>query len=307
MKRTVLLITVVLIAALALPALARGNKMDHHGDRRHAGEHGMELMFSKLDLTDAQRDQIAAIQKDQALARFDHREAMRNLRTEKRKLMKDTNADKATVYALIDKMAAMEANREKNRFDNHDAIKNILTEEQVKKLEQFKETHKEKFSEKAREHRSKRSERHSNMKGRSDRMRHSGRDSREMDRGCSMRHSKKMGQGHEMMMDKLNLSDEQKTKMTALRREQVGEKFDYKQAMKEIRQDKREIFQQDNVDKNKVYSLIDLKAKMTADWHKQTYDHRMKMKEILTPEQLAQIEEMKDHHKDKAKNRRKRK
>ena len=122
-------------AADTTAAQPESKPMMHHKGM-HGGQH--EMMFKGLNLTDAQKQQIRDIMKDQ-------RENMKRPSLDERRAMHELIAsdtfDKAKAEAQIDKMEAQHKAMALSRMETQNKIYNILTPEQKKQFNANFEKH----------------------------------------------------------------------------------------------------------------------------------------------------------------------
>ncbi|EPC0984664.1 TPA: ATP-independent periplasmic protein-refolding chaperone [Enterobacter hormaechei subsp. hoffmannii] len=115
--------------ATTTAAPAEGKMMMHHKGK--PGMHHEMMMFKDLNLTDAQKQQIRDIRKNQ-------RDQMKRPPLEERRAMHDIIAsdsfDKAKAEAQIDKMAEQHKARMLAHMETQNKIYNILTPEQKKQF-----------------------------------------------------------------------------------------------------------------------------------------------------------------------------
>ncbi|MHC9509565.1 Spy/CpxP family protein refolding chaperone [Kangiella sp. M94] len=99
---------------------------------------------------------------------------------------------------------------------------------------------------------------------------------------------------HHMMMEKLGVNDEQRTKIDKLY-EQRKETFKaHQEQMQELMQQQRHMMQQDTLDKAKLQNNLrkqaDIKAEMMAGRHQ----HYMEVQKHLNEEQRAKMKELRE-------------
>lgn len=82
-----------------------------------------------------------------------------------------------------------------------------------------------------------------------------------------------------------DLTEEQETKINALRTERIASSTQHQAEMNELRARKRSLTLADNPDMNEVNSIIDQMADKRAQQMKARVQHRQEVRELLTPEQ----------------------
>ncbi|MBN2134494.1 MAG: Spy/CpxP family protein refolding chaperone [Acidobacteria bacterium] len=314
--------SLILLAAIGLVMpiyAAPTNGMVRDAERGMHRGFGIEMILSKLDLTPEQEAKITELQKKQMLKRFDNMQEMRKLRDERMKLNIADTPNKSAAYSIIDKITSLHANTQKDRFDFFEAVKSVLTPEQIKKLNSMRDDFRGKINNRDRNFRDERGF------GRHDNMRHSGNQpgmpGAMNSKMMGMHHDRDgfgpggMGFGlcnqdkdfndedmqhgfHGMMFEGLDLTEAQEKQITALRREQVLIRFDHRQAMKEVVKEKHALMLGEDVDRAAMFNLIDKEAKLKAEGMKQAYDHIMKMRAILTPEQIEKVKAFRQQRHD---------
>ena len=136
-------VAIIMAIAVAVPVVVAQSTGDDGGRRGHKGHFGRHggggRMFSKLDLTDAQKEQIKAIHEK-------NRESMRPLMEQiraKRQEIRQANAggtvDEALVSQKLAEIAPLEAKMMAERARIHQETLSVLTPEQRTKLEQMRE------------------------------------------------------------------------------------------------------------------------------------------------------------------------
>lgn len=137
-------LTVILAAGTALaqggePGKGEFGKREHWG-RRH---HGRGHIFAKLELTDAQKEQIRQIR----LARRDElKPIMEQIRAKHQEIRQSTEGgtfNEALVAQKLTEVAALKAKLMGARFEMRKEVMAVLTPEQKSKLEQMKSEFKE--------------------------------------------------------------------------------------------------------------------------------------------------------------------
>ena len=127
-------------ALAALPALAQGGPMGHgpHGGGMHGHGEFLAHMIHRLDLTDAQRDQIHQIMQKTQQETEPSREAMRAAHEVLADLMHAEVYDEASIRAAAEQVAAAQAEMIVAHARALRDARNVLTPEQ---LEQFQQMH----------------------------------------------------------------------------------------------------------------------------------------------------------------------
>ena len=128
----------------ALAQSPAGSGGSHHVDsggyhQVGGGGHGPERLMRRLDLTDAQRDQVFKIFHEQAPAIREQMNAARNAGRELRQSAMSGNFDRARARQLADAQAKAMSEVSLMRADSMSRVVAILTPEQRQKLEQLRE------------------------------------------------------------------------------------------------------------------------------------------------------------------------
>ena len=105
----------------------------------HRGEHGPQRMMRRLDLSDAQRDQVSRIFQEQAPAIREQMKVARDASRELRQSAVSGNFDRARARQLADAQAKALSEVALMRADGMSRVVAILTPEQRQKLEQLRE------------------------------------------------------------------------------------------------------------------------------------------------------------------------
>jgi protein CpxP len=129
-------LAVALPAVQAQPADRAGHMHQMRGDH-HRGE-GMRFM-RRLDLTDAQRDQVKKIFEAQAPAMRERTEAARKAQQELRAMALSPNFDSARARELADTSARAHADAAVLRAEGMSKVFALLTPEQRAKIEERRE------------------------------------------------------------------------------------------------------------------------------------------------------------------------
>ncbi len=87
--------------------------------------------------------------------------------------------------------------------------------------------------------------------------------------------------------DWLNLTPEQKTKLEELRQARQEEMRGTFEQMRKLRLELRDLMKDPEANEKKIESLIDELSRLRANQMKSGFEHRLAMRKILTPEQLA--------------------
>ncbi len=137
----------VLAVAIAVPVVIAQSTDDgggRKGRRDHAGQFGkrgggMGRLFSKLDLTDAQKAQIKQIHENSREELRPLKEQIRAKRQEIRQAQAGGTVDEALVRQKLTEIAPLEAKMMSERARIHQQTLSVLTPEQKTKLEQMRE------------------------------------------------------------------------------------------------------------------------------------------------------------------------
>jgi|GEM_PF-1777184 len=277
-----LILTVIFV--MAFPLMAQRHHMHRMKGEMNAPRGLTANIISQLDLTAEQKDKISELRRQQVLARFDHRQVMRKIGEDRRAIIQADEIDKSAAYRLIDTAAEIQADWQKKSYDHMMKVLSVLTPEQQQKLKALREERKERREDRSmkpgRRARGMMDQRREPRKG--ERMHRSGRD--------SIRGKARIG----MALRQLNLTEKQKDEMAELRREQVLARFDHQQALRKIREDKQKLGDILTADKSTVYNLIDKAAAIRADGKKKMFDHLMKMRSVLTEEQIQKLKQLRE-------------
>ncbi|MEX0986225.1 MAG: Spy/CpxP family protein refolding chaperone [Bacteroidales bacterium] len=93
-----------------------------------------------------------------------------------------------------------------------------------------------------------------------------------------------------------DLTEDQKAALTELRTEHYRQMKDFRNQMGEVKAKERTIMSQHKIDTKAAEKLIDQKTDLTNKQMKVRLAHRAAVKEILTEEQLLQLEQRRGHH-----------
>jgi len=102
-----------------------------------------------------------------------------------------------------------------------------------------------------------------------------------------------MDRGRLLMEKVLDLTPEQNEQLEALRKARREESWNFKDGMRKMRSEFRELMKDPEANGEKINFLIDQMAQLRANHTKGTIKHRQEVKKIFTPEQLEKIEEAK--------------
>lgn len=125
-----------LVAALAVPALAQGPDGRRHGKRGGFGRmapNAAGLPLRQLDLTDAQREQVRGIVTARRAELTTIHEKLRTLRNAQQAAVTRVPVDENEVRARVTEAAAVEADLAVVRARVHEQIYQVLTPEQQQK------------------------------------------------------------------------------------------------------------------------------------------------------------------------------
>jgi Spy/CpxP family protein refolding chaperone len=104
---------------------------------RRGGGFGARLL-ERLDLTQQQRDQLAALRDQEQRKAIETRAQLEVARLDLRKLMRAEKADRTAIDAQIDRLATLRAQLQKDRVGMMLDTRALLTAEQRKKLEELR-------------------------------------------------------------------------------------------------------------------------------------------------------------------------
>ena len=125
-----------LVAALAVPALAQGPDGRRHGKRGGFGriaQGGVGLPLRQLELTDAQREQVRGIVTARSAEVKTIHEKLRTARTARHAAVTRVPVDENEVRARVTEAAAIEADLAVIRARVHEQVYQVLTPEQQQK------------------------------------------------------------------------------------------------------------------------------------------------------------------------------
>ena len=105
----------------------------------HHGQGGAQRLLRRLDLTEAQRDQVFKIFHDQAPAMREQVKVARRASQELRQAALSPNFDRARARQLADAQAKAQSEVALMRADNMSRVFAILTPDQRSKLQQLRE------------------------------------------------------------------------------------------------------------------------------------------------------------------------
>ncbi len=322
MKKVIsILLTVVMVTTLSVFVVAQQGRGKRSNRGAMRGQGGMNNVFTQLNLTDEQMDKIETLRKEHALERFDYRQEMKDLREKSRAAKTADNPNKSEVYALIDRQANLRAEWMKKGYEHLLEMKSVLTPEQQKKFDALKSQRRggfqggmsrnmdggpgmdEEMDQGMDQGMNRRPGMRSGMNSgmRSGRGMRSGMQGKGMQSGFMGRNS---GMGLTRALERLNLSEEQQAKVTALQRKQLAASMDHQSEMRKLRADNKDIRNANSADKSAVYAQIDKMSKLTADWQKDQFDYHMSVFNILTPQQQTELKNaIKQRHENYPANR----
>ncbi|NVK22152.1 MAG: Spy/CpxP family protein refolding chaperone [Kangiellaceae bacterium] len=104
---------------------------------------------------------------------------------------------------------------------------------------------------------------------------------------------------HEMMMKKLELTEEQRSQVEALHDSKSGQMQALQSQMKDVKKQLHQAMKSDSFDAGLVRTLLHRQADLKADMMVQKNSHRQQMKTILTAEQQAKMHEIKSKMKER--------
>ena len=127
--------------ALGVPFIADAQPVPdgNHQMRGHHGDGGPQRLLRRLDLTEAQRDQVFKIFHDQAPAMREQMKVARHASQELRQASLSPSYDRARARQLADTQAKALSEVMLMRADNMSRIFAILTPDQRSKLQELRE------------------------------------------------------------------------------------------------------------------------------------------------------------------------
>lgn len=112
---------------------------------------------------------------------------------------------------------------------------------------------------------------------------------------------------HQIIMKKLDLTEQQKSEVEALKSQKKQQMDAAHEQMKSLKEQIHTAMQNDNYDSGQVRTLLHRLADLKADTMQHKHTYMQQMKSILTPEQQAKMKELKaklkEKHKDKHEHR----
>jgi Spy/CpxP family protein refolding chaperone len=111
----------------------------------------------------------------------------------------------------------------------------------------------------------------------------------------------KKGGHFQSLIDKLDITDEQKETLMEQREEHWKKMKDLREAMNENRQDLREELLKDDYSKTAVKRTVREMKGIQGDMIEQRVDHFLQMKEVLTPEQYRKFTELAEKKRKRSK------
>ena len=111
----------------------------------------------------------------------------------------------------------------------------------------------------------------------------------------------KKGEHFQSLIDKLDVTDEQKETLTVQREEHWKKMKELREAMNENRQALREELLKDDYSKAAVKKTVSEMKDVQGEMIEQRVDHFLQMKEVLTPEQYRKFTELAEKKHQKAK------
>ncbi len=113
---------------------------------------------------------------------------------------------------------------------------------------------------------------------------------------CNCKHMKKMWQ-------QLNLTDQQKNKIQAVKKQARSDMQKAREAMHENDQAINKLIASDKPDQAAIKKLVQKHAQLSAQLKQQRIDKRMKIQAMLTPDQKKQLQSLMAKKMDNMKNR----
>lgn len=134
---------VALASSLVLAATA-ATAGPHH-DRGEAKHKHHKMMMKKLDLTDAQKEQMKANKEANHASMKQVKQEMKVLKKELHQLMKNEQLDRSELSALLQKQAGLKADMMMQKHAAHKQMQAVLSEEQRVKLKEMRAKSKERY------------------------------------------------------------------------------------------------------------------------------------------------------------------
>lgn len=109
----------------------------------------------------------------------------------------------------------------------------------------------------------------------------------------------------EYLKKELNLSDDQLTKVKAIKKELKPDIRETKKAISGLRKDFAEALKDPKISSDELKKKFDLIQESKAELHQKMFSFMLKMREVLTPEQMGKFHEVKMKMKKKWKKKNK--
>ena len=134
------LIVLTFVASLFLAgyAVAQPGFNRHNGNKPN-GPMMILKMAHKLELTDAQTEQLKTMATEFKIEQIDLRSKIEKEEVLMKALMGKDNVSESEVFAKIDKISALKAESKKMGFKHKNAIEKVLTTEQKDKLKELRQ------------------------------------------------------------------------------------------------------------------------------------------------------------------------
>jgi len=138
MRKTIKLLLIAAVALSVALAAYAGNNPEKSGCKKDAEKTMLCDCFSKLNLTDKQKDEIAAMKKACMEQKAKQREEMSKMCASIKEMVNSDNPVIATIDKKIDEQAKLWINGKKTAVDHMLKLKALLTPEQLKLWKEYK-------------------------------------------------------------------------------------------------------------------------------------------------------------------------
>lgn len=128
-KSALVITLVIFVISLLVPAVY--GQMPQRG-RRPMLQNQPQAAVDRLDLTDAQKEQLKQLRETQREIQKQFMEKTRNLQQELRELSQDAETNAAKIEKLRDEMFDLRVEQMKNAYAHQKEIRKVLTAEQLK-------------------------------------------------------------------------------------------------------------------------------------------------------------------------------
>lgn len=229
--------------------------------------------FKRVEFSDKQKEEIKEIRIEFAKATKDTQNELNELKARQKTLMTANQPDLNEIYSNIDKISDLKNIMMKDRLAMKLDIQSVMTDEQ-------------KLLVANRPNRGKGYGQAKGKKGRAHAMRNGkGKGQKRMReaRGQNQRRMGDKSRGWKM----LDLSDDQKSKMKEMRIAHIDSNKELKNKVEELRLKQKHLMTADKTDENAIMQNADRLSEIQNTLAKKKVEHQMKVREILTEDQLV--------------------